>query len=178
MAGIFTAIIVIASLWFLIARDAIPYYPLEFDQHQNVLREPAIFHLTDGVDVEATFRNTDKQAVTFGGVIKWQLVSPPNEHFPVGSELIQFGFTDTIVPGCKEFWFENHPPESVARITREMFDRGIKEVTWKLVGENVIIEPKAGGSQKFDTESFTYVPDSIKLPDYEITHDNTNCSNL
>lgn len=154
------------------------YYPLKFDTPQNVLREPSVFHLDEPVVVEATFLNEDSRVVTFGGAVHWQLISPNTELLPAGTEVVQFQFTSSIAPGCREFRFENHPPKAVVDTTNRLFENGHTAVTWKLTGDNIILEPKPGSSVRFEVEQFDYIPNHLPLPDHRDKNDNSDCSNV
>lgn len=145
-------------------------YPIDFDMQQNVLREPPVFHLDEPVDVEATFRNTINEDVTFAAAISWILVEPDQ---PI--EVVQFGLVTTLQPGCKEYVFNNNPPEEVKQVTRELFASGHKRVTWRLSGDNVIVSPEKRGQKQFNVDQFTYIPDDQPLPLFKQTRDRSSC---
>lgn len=151
------------------------YNPLVFDKIQNVLRDPAVFHLDEPVTVEATFRNTDDKPVTFIGVVQWELITPNNSFYPVGTQVLQFEFSSTIRPGCRELRFENRPPMQVEEITRTLFANGFTAVSWKILGDNKI---QSGDTVKFEVERFTYVPDDQSLPKFASKPDQTTCGNI
>lgn len=169
------AVSVLVGIFFFVRQE---YYPLKFDSPQNVVREPSVFHLDEPVVVEATFLNGDEEVVTFGGAVHWQLIAPNTDLLPSGTEIIQFRFTSTIAPGCREFRFENSPPPSVVDTTRRLFRDGHATVTWKLTGDNIILEPKPGASVRFEVEQFDYVPDDRQLPKHENKMDDTTCEDL
>lgn len=149
------------------------YAPLVFDQTQNVVREPPVFHLNEPVAVEADFKNTDSVPVSFTGAVHWRLVSPDRK-----VEILQFEFNGTVPPGCKEFKFQNLPPAEVITLTQRLFKDGYDSVTWEIYGDNVIVSPQAGNTLAFHVEQFRYIPDDRPLPETRDIHTNTQCENL
>lgn len=150
-------------------------YPLDFTPQQNVVRQPAIFHLNEAVDVEAVFKNTTAQAVTFTAAIHWVLVNPDATKVDATErDVIQLGLLETINPGCTELAFSNHAPDEVAAITKQLFSQGYKSVSWKLSGDNVIIMPKDAGTKPFKVDEFAFIPDGVALPAYKV-EDKVQC---
>lgn len=146
--------------------DTLSYSPLVFDRSQKVTRVPPTFHLDEPIQVEALFNNSDVQTVTFKGAVHWRLISPSNNL----SEIFQFEFQGEVPPGCKEFHFDNKPPEEVKKITKEFFAKGADMVVWQILGDNTIVSPQEGAAVTFITEQFTYIPDERPLPNYKIVH--------
>lgn len=149
------------------------YSPLRFDQTQNVVREPPVFHLGDPVAVEADFKNTDSVPVQFSGAVHWRLISPDHN-----IEVFQFEFNGDVEPGCKLFRFDNLPPPGVVETTNRLFSEGYDSVTWELFGDNVVTRPRPGAAVAFHVEQFRYIPNDRPLPQFQDVHDNTDCKNL
>lgn len=152
-------------------------YPLQFSSPQNVLREPPIFHLNESVNVEAVFINNEKQAVGFAAAVHWVLVSPVRTG-EVQTDVILLGLEETVSPGCKEIEFVNVAPDRVQEITKELFNAGHNKVTWRLTGHNVITEPEGRGSMVFNVDEFSYVPDDVELPKFQIKRTGESCANI
>lgn len=148
---------------------------LVFDKNQNVLRNPAVFYLDEPVVVEATFRNDTDKSISFTGVVQWELVTPNNTLYPIGTSVLQFEFTETIDPGCRELRFENRPPEQVREITQSLFNSGFPSVTWKILGDNKV---ESGASVSFEVERFSYIPRELPLPEHQNKTDQTTCGNI
>lgn len=136
-------------------------YPLEFTAQQNVLRDPAVFHLDEPVNVEAVFINKTDQPVTATAAVHWVLVSPATA---TPTDIIQLGLLLELRSGCTELGFANKPPSQVVDLTRKLFAEGQTRVTWMLSGNNVVIVPTDGGQREFKVDSFSYVPDDVPLP--------------
>lgn len=131
---------------------------LDFTYHQNVLKDPAIFHIKEPVQVEALFYNKGGSKLTFQALVFWQQIAPETTH-----QVLQLAFSRTIPPGCNEMSFNNTPPEQVIRFTEELFRQGYKEVKWQIQGSNAVTDPYQGGLQPFQTEIFTYVPNTTPI---------------
>lgn len=151
-------------------------YPLKYDSPQNVLRDPPVFHLGEEVVVEATFNNISSQDTKSTAVVHWILVEPTLDLNHI--DVAQFGLFLDLKPGCTEQVFVNKPPTEVEIITKKLFEAGNQKVTWRLAGDNVILVPSHAGTKEFSVESFSYVPDSIPLPDNRQVKDMTGCENL
>lgn len=151
-------------------------YPLKYDSPQNVLREPPIFHLGEPVTVEATFKNISSQDTKSTAVVHWILVEPTLDQNHI--DVAQFGLFLDLKPGCTEQVFVNKPPVEVEIVTKQLFESGSQKVTWRLAGDNVILIPAHAGTKEFSVESFSYVPDSVPVPDHSDIKDSTTCGDF
>jgi hypothetical protein len=154
------------------------YYPLKFDTPQNVLREPPIFHLDEKVDVQARFVNGTDKIVTVSAAVHWILVTKAPDVLDTEVDLVQPPLLLIIDPGCSRQPFSNTRPNSVALITEKLFSKGYDKVIWRLAGENVVTSISNSGSQRFEVDSFSYVPDDIPIPDNKIEQIPESCDEL
>lgn len=129
---------------------------LNFTYLQPIRQIPPVFHLEEAIQVESLFYNSNTEPIDFTALVFWTHED---------KQILQFSFQRTIPPGCSELSFDNFPPEEVKLLTQELFNKGEKEVTWRIEGHNAVTKPYSGGLQPFRVEEATYIPDDQPLPE-------------
>lgn len=137
-----------------------PFDPLAPAATQIVTsRVPAVdgpaVRLGDDVKVTATICNESDESIKVGGFIQWETVQPR------GTAIARTDFGGRpVLPGCTEFQFANVMPDEVVERTEQLFEQGVVEVVWRVVGESIPVSSSGeeGVPSPFTTQNFRVVP--------------------